>query len=180
AALARQPRHGAVALEMIEMAAGAADRGVGLDGATGHVLGRPRLAEIGPRLLGEIIADRQHVVALEGGRDRLHDVALAVAALEVAQLDIDVARLLAPDHGNGFVSWLAGLTVTGRADLNLVFDTVGARRRHADQDSRQRDRAANKGIQADVHQKRSTPLKEAGPQPVPLPVFTIANQLSRA
>ena len=87
---AGEPRRGAGALELLEMAAGTADRMLG-SVAFCASLRRARLAKVRPRLLRKIFRDRQHVVLLERGRDRLHGLVLAIAALEVAKLDVDVA-----------------------------------------------------------------------------------------
>src|ERR1700689_5212465 len=104
---------------MIEMAAGAADRAAGCDGPHGDVFRRARLSEIGPRLTRKILRDIEHVLALQRGGDRLHDVALAVAALEIAQLDIEVARLLSPDDRKGLVDRFAVGAMAAGADLGL-------------------------------------------------------------
>src|SRR5512135_145792 len=54
AALAGQARHRAVALELVEMTTGAADRALRAPGTLGDVLRCARLVEIRPRLLREI------------------------------------------------------------------------------------------------------------------------------
>src|SRR5579864_6188942 len=65
AALAGETRHRAIALEMVEMTAGAADRAVCGPGTLSDVFRRARLAKIRPRLLREVFGNRQHVVAFE-------------------------------------------------------------------------------------------------------------------
>ncbi len=137
---ARQPGHRAVALEMIEMAAGAADRAIGTHGTLGDILRRSRLSEIGPRLGRKILRDIEHILALQRGSDRLHDVALAVAPLEIAQLDIDVAGLLSPDGGDALVHRLAVGAMAAGANLGLFFDTLCMQRRRGGiQDGHQDD-----------------------------------------
>jgi hypothetical protein len=82
--LAGKPRRGPVALEVLEVAAAAADRGGGCLGRLGHIARRRRLLQVWPFLFLEIGRERQHVVLLEGRGDWLHQGVLARAALEVA------------------------------------------------------------------------------------------------
>src|ERR1700744_3866557 len=126
AALAGEARHRAIALETVEMTARATDRAVRGPGALCDVLGRAGLAEIRPRLLRKIIGDRHHVASLEGGRDRLHDLALAIAALEVAELDVEIAGLLSPDNWNRLVGRLAILAMAAGTDLDFLVQRLGA------------------------------------------------------
>ena len=60
--LAGEAGGGAVALEVIEVAADASHRGNRGLSFAGDVLGRFRLSEIGPFELGEIFSERQQVV----------------------------------------------------------------------------------------------------------------------
>src|ERR1700733_10920873 len=106
---------------MIEMTARAADGVVGTRGPVRNFLWRTRLAQIGPWLFREIYRDSLHVVSFHRRRDRLHDVALAVASLEVSQLYIDVACLLSPNDGNRLVGGFAVRAMAAGANLGFVF-----------------------------------------------------------
>src|SRR5690349_9941119 len=120
AALAGKARHRAVALKLLPMAAGAANRTVGGLGALCDILCGARLTKIGPWLVREVFGDRQHVVPFEGRGDRLHDLTLAIAALEITKLDVKVTGLLPPDVRNGLVDRLAVHAVTTGADLDFL------------------------------------------------------------
>ncbi len=126
--LAGQTRLGALAPVAVLMAAGASDRRIGLRRACRDRGGSAGLAQIGPRLLREMERDRQHVVAGQILGDRPHDVALAGAALEVAQLQIKIALVLAPDHRPRLVGGDAVLAMTRGAGLHLVRDGLRAGR----------------------------------------------------
>src|SRR5579864_7075450 len=126
AALTGQARHRAVALEMVEMTAGAADRAVCGPGTLSDVFRRARLAKIRPRLLREVFGNRQHLVAFENRGDRLMDLALAVAALEIAELDVEITCLLSPDIRNGLVDRLAIFAVAAGAELNFLVQPLRA------------------------------------------------------
>ena len=129
AGLARHPRLGAFAQVAGLVAAGASDRDVGPHRLRRDVGRGRRLLQVGPSLLREIARKRHHVVALHGLGERRHDVVLARAALVVAQLQIGVAQVLAPDYRRGLLLRDAVLAVAGRAELRLVLDRLRARRR---------------------------------------------------
>src|SRR6266852_6010556 len=125
--LSCEARLGSFALVTGLMAARASDRGVGAQSPCRDRVERAGLAQIGPGFLREIKRDRQHFVALQLLRDRPHHVALAGAALEVAQLQIKIALVLAPDHRPRLVGRNAVFAVAGRAGLHLVLDRLGDR-----------------------------------------------------
>src|SRR3984957_19077291 len=114
---------------MIEMTAGAPHGAVGARSAVRNFLRRARLAQIRPWLLREIFCDGLHIVSFHRRDDRLHNVALAVAALEIAQLYIDVARLLAPNGRESLVNWLAVRAMAAGAYLCLFFNALRIPRR---------------------------------------------------
>src|SRR5262249_48796142 len=124
AALSGQTRHDAGALKLLEMAARAADRMLGVAGLACDVLRSPGLAEIGPWLLGKIFRDRHHVVLLERRGDGLHDVVLAIAPFVITELNVDVAGELSPDDRNGLVDRLAVRAVASGTDLDLLGDAL--------------------------------------------------------
>ena len=66
AALSGQSRDGAIALKLVEMAAGAPHRVLGAKRSRRNILRRPRLAQVAPRLFREKFRNREHVVLLEG------------------------------------------------------------------------------------------------------------------
>ena len=125
APLTGQARLGSRALIIALVAAGAADGGVGPLRLGDDIGGRRRLVELRPLLLGKIFGQRHHVVAAERLRHRRHHRVLARPALEVAQLQIEIAVLLAPDHRNVLVNRHAVSAVTGGADLRLRRDILG-------------------------------------------------------
>src|SRR6185437_10832068 len=127
-----QTGHSAVALELFEMTARAAHGTVGTAGALGNLLGRPWLTQVGPRLFREICRKRKHVLPLHRCSDRLHDIALAVAPLEIAQLDVKVALFLPPNDGKRLVDRLAVGAVTAGADLSLFLNALRVRLRYGE------------------------------------------------
>ena len=87
---------------------------------------RGGLAEARPFLLREVFRERDHVVALELLGDRRHLVVLAVAALVVAQLQIEIALGLAPDDRRRLFLRNAVLAVAGAAHRDVVFERRSA------------------------------------------------------
>src|SRR5262249_40205126 len=84
-------------------------------------------------------------------------VALAGAALEVAQLQIKVAEVLPPDHRKRLVGRDAVLAVAGSARRGLVFDRLRVRQRR---DGEQHNREY--GASARRHQHVSHPPQPSG------------------
>ena len=64
-------------------------------------------------------------VLLEGRGDRPHQIVLARAALEVAQLQIEIALVLPPDHRRLLVDGDALFAMAGGAKLRLLGDGIG-------------------------------------------------------
>ena len=58
----------------------------------------------------------------------MHDLVLAVAALEIPQLDVEVALLLSPYDGNRLVDRLTVLAMADSAWLDLFGDALGGGR----------------------------------------------------
>src|SRR5215470_15422163 len=106
------------------MAPGATDRPVGAHGLRRDRSRGAGLAQIGPGFLRKIKCKRQHVVSLQGLSDRSHRVALAGAALEVTQLQIEVALVLTPDYRPGFVRRNTVVAVTAGTNLRLLVDRL--------------------------------------------------------
>src|SRR5262249_47470610 len=76
------------------------------------------------RLFGEILGERNQIVARERLGDRRHHVVLARAGFEVAKLKEHVAEILPPDdrHRKGLLGRRAIFAVAGGADLRFFFD----------------------------------------------------------
>ena len=81
----------------------------------------------GQGFTGEVGGERQHVVALERRGDAAHDLVLARAFLEVAQLEIEVAFHLAPDDRCHIVDGHTFFAVAAAADGRLVPSIESAR-----------------------------------------------------
>ena len=122
ALLTGEPRRRAVALELLEVAPVAADRGDRLQRLGGDLVGRGGLLQVRPLVLGEVGRKRLHVVLLERLGDRTHHLVLARASLEVAQLQIEIALVLAPDDGRRLLLRDAVLAVAAGADLRRLLD----------------------------------------------------------
>ena len=103
----------------------------------GDVGRRRRLLQIGPALLRKIERQRHHLVALQRLRERRHDVVLARAALEVAQLrDRDSPGAGPRSPAMVFSMRNAVLAVAGRAELRLLRDRLRRVQRPAERPSR--------------------------------------------
>src|SRR6185312_2867875 len=97
----------------------------------------------------------------------LHDLALAIAALEIAELDIEIAGLLSPDVRNRLVDRLAVFAMAAGADLDFLVQCLRVQRRDR-QRRRSHDAANEPGIKPAAHRlSLHTFPKEAGPQAVP-------------
>ena len=134
-----EARLGAFADKSVLMAAGADDGGVGALRQRGEVGRRMRLRQLGPRLFGKILRQRHQVVALERLGDLRHELVLARARLEVAELKEQVAEILPPDHRHR--RRLPGrrhavFAMAARAILRLLFDGLGVR---GDRNNRKRE-----------------------------------------
>ena len=109
----------------------------------------PRLVQVRPGLLREVLGQRHHVVAGHVLDDGLHLLVLAIAELVVAQLQIKVALVLAPDHRDQLVDRHALLAMAGGAQRGLILDAVlGLGQRghgHGGSDRRRPERAAKRG-----------------------------------
>ena len=142
-ALAGEARLGAFALIFALMAAGAADRRRWRAApARSTSRGARGWREVGPGFFCEkysasaIMSSRSSVCG-----DRRHHVVLAVAALVVAQLQIEIALVLAPDHRRGLLLRDAVLAVAAGAQRAFSSTRVGARRSPAHATSRIADDA---------------------------------------
>ena len=122
--LAGDARLGAFALVLALVAAGTPDRAVGADRPGRDIRRRRRLLQVGPSLLRKIERQRHHVLARQRFGQGRHDVVLARAALVVAQLEIEIALVLAPDHRRGLLLRNAVLAVAGRAQLRFLLDRL--------------------------------------------------------
>ena len=89
--LAGEARGGAVALEMLHVAAFAADRSDRGFRLGSDIVRCRRLLQIRPFQIGEIGRECQQVLPLQGGRHGRHERVLSGAALEIAQLQKEVA-----------------------------------------------------------------------------------------
>jgi hypothetical protein len=106
------------------VASGAAHRGrnrlrLGVD-----VGGRWLLLQIGPFEFREIDGKLAHVGRIDGGGYRRHDVVLARAALEVAELIDQIARVLASNHRDVLLDGDTRLAVARGARFGLRFDGI--------------------------------------------------------
>jgi hypothetical protein len=124
APLTGESGHGGVALELFKVAARANDRIDRRHGNRGVSLGGGRRACLRPWLGGEIFGERERVLLGDAFCDRRHAVVLARALLEIAELQIEIACVLAPDDRNGLVVRQPFLAVARAANRRLVFDRI--------------------------------------------------------
>ena len=124
ALLSCEARNGRIALKLLQMAARADDR---IDGGHRGVLVRlrgARRAGVRPGLGGEIFGERQRVLLDDDLGDRRHAIVLARALLEIAELEIEIARVLAPDDGRRRVFRQAFFAVARAAERRLFLDRI--------------------------------------------------------
>ena len=122
--MAGDARLGAFALVLALVAAGTPDRAIGADRPGRDIRRRRRLLQVGPSLLRKIERQRHHVLTRQRFGQGRHDVVLARAGLVVAQHEIEIALVLAPDHRRGLLLRNAVLAVAGRAQLRFLFDRL--------------------------------------------------------
>ena len=106
-------------------------------------LGAPVL---GPGFGGEIFGERQRVLFDDVLGDRRHAIVLSSALLEIAELDIKIARVLSPNYGRRRVLRDAFFAVARAAERRLFLDCIrpsggraGEERGHSNTTQHQRD-----------------------------------------
>src|SRR5208282_662606 len=119
-----EARHGRVALILFQVAAGADDRLVGCDGDVGVGLRSRRRAGVRPGLGGEIFGERKRIFFYEALSDRRHAVVFARALLKIAELQIKVSGVLAPDDGRRRVPGHAIKAMAGAAERRFLLDRI--------------------------------------------------------
>src|SRR5947209_12386198 len=121
-ALIGDARNRAVALILIEMTCRAADRSIDALRRRGIGAAGGGLRQIRPLLLLEIFGECHHVFLRQRLGNWRHPRAVPHALVEIAQLQIGVAGMLAPDDGDVLLQRDAIFAMAGAADLSLLLD----------------------------------------------------------
>ena len=88
------------------------------------------------------LGEREQVLPRQRGSDRRHQLILARAALEVAQLKKEIPLVLAPDHRRRLELRHARLAVAGGADLCLLLDVLSGKTARAHKQNRPKENSA--------------------------------------